>query len=821
LKPSFKFFFCFAVLAALLGLARLGQAAAIGPRSLWDGGATVPVHRFQIFDEDGQVVVPTLPGAMPMSTRYTCGTCHDYKTVAGGFHFNADVPKAKADRPGEPWVWVDRDTGTALPISDRGWTGAWTTKQIGISAWRFAQLFGRNLPGGGMVEPQDLTVDPKARWMTSGAIQIDCLACHNQSPEQDLSERAKQMARENFRWSATAASGLGQVDGMASRLPGSWHPGVPGDPDDPFYAVPPSVTYDKTKFDAKGRFLFNVGRPLDRNCLACHSTASLDAPRWRHSRDVHSEAGIACVDCHRNDLGHDIIRGYEGEAAERRGGSRVAEFTCAGCHLGQSGGAPLSAQDGRLTTPRPLHKGLPPSHLEKLSCTACHSGALPVEDREPALVRASRANRLGIHGQADWTTDDPRIVETVYVKGASGKIEPSRLMWPSFWVKIVQGKAAPLTPDFMAPYAAGILDAPVQGRAVLTLLAQDPNLDGAPVLGVNGKWFAIDPNDQLKIADAKATEKFTGVRWGLAKDGRVGPLYPDFDVKAETLDETVDRALRETLQVLATWSGDGGQPALIYKGTLFRRDRSGRLQREAAPKEDAPDKAATTLSVVLKDAGSKNRAASKAALGAVNANANANVTVGAAPRLAWRGKDGKLRPLVSDFIAGAIVQVVGTGHAFTEAQVAAVLARLQASDKKAVFGYAGAGRLFRLAVDGKSLDALDDPIARPYAWPLAHSVRPAAQALGAKGCTDCHAAFSPFFHATITGQGAIKTNRPALLTHSEGVNIGYVDLLNLSFVARSAFAIFGWAACGVLALILTVFAVGGIERLARWLGGRS
>jgi hypothetical protein len=828
----FKFFFCLTVLAVLPGLARLALAEPIGPRSLWDGGATVPVHRFPIFDEDGQVVVPTLPGSMPMSTRYTCGACHDYKTVAGGFHFNAGVAGAKPGRPGEPWAWVDRDTGTALPISDRGWAGTWTTKQLGISAWRFARLFGRNLPGGGMVEPQDLMVDAKARWMTSGAIQIDCLACHSQSAEQDLSERAKQMARENFRWAATAASGLGQVAGMASRLPGSWHPGVPGDPDDPFYAVPPSVDYDKTKYDATGRFLFDVGRPKDANCLQCHSTASLDSPRWSHSRDVHSEAGIACVDCHHNDLGHAIIRGYEGEAAARRGGSRVAEFSCAGCHLGQGSGAPLAGQGGRMAAPRPFHKGLPPSHLEKLSCTACHSGALPVEDREPALVRASRANRLGIQGRADWTTDDPRIVETVYIKGKNGKIEPSRLMWPSFWVKFSPGVGSqhsfmPLTPDFMMPYAAGILDAPAQGRAVLALLAQDPNLDGEPVLGVNGKWLAIDPNDQLKIADAKISETFMGTRWSLAKDGRVGPLYPDFDVKAETLDDAVAQVLRETLQVLAAWSSDGGQPVLIYKGTLFRRDPSGRLQREAAPKENAPENAVTTLSVVLKNGGSKNRAASKAAPSAVNSNANSNANAndaaGAAPRLAWRGKDGKPRPLVSDFIAESIAQVVGTGHAFTEAQVAAVLARLQAGDKKASFGYIGAGKLFRLAADGKTLDAIDDPLAKPYAWPLAHSVRPAAQALGAKGCMDCHAAFSPFFAATMTGQGAIKTERAAKLTMAglEGVDAHYEGLIGLSLVARSAFEIFGWTACGALALILTVFAIGGLGRLARWLGGRS
>ena len=51
-----------------------------------------------------------------------------------------------------------------------------------------------------------------------------------------------------------------------------------------------------------------------------------------------------------------------------------------------------------------------------------------------------------------------------------------------------------------------------------------------------------------------------------------------------------------------------------------------------------------------------------------------------------------------------------------------------------------------MAEDGEGIETIsyqegDGPLAEaaaPYTWPMAHDVRPARQALGAKGCTDCH-----------------------------------------------------------------------------------
>ena len=67
-----------------------------------------------------------------------------------------------------------------------------------------------------------------------------------------------------------------------------------------------------------------------------------------------------------------------------------------------------------------------------------------------------------------------------------------------------------------------------------------------------------------------------------------------------------------------------------------------------------------------------------------------------------------------------------------------------------------------LQAEGEQLRVLRDlPAAQPYAWPIGHDVRPASQALGAGGCTDCHSPAAPFFFGRATGEGPAITGGPA------------------------------------------------------------
>jgi hypothetical protein len=96
-------------------------------------------------------------------------------------------------------------------------------------------------------------------------------------------------------------------------------------------------------------------------------------------------------------------------------------------------------------------------HLEKLSCTACHSGFLPGDKTE--RVRTARANRLGIHGRAQWDTELPYIMAPVFVRQAGGRIEPHEIMWPAFWGSIKGDKVTPLPLEQVTPVVTALRDA--------------------------------------------------------------------------------------------------------------------------------------------------------------------------------------------------------------------------------------------------------------------------------------------------------------------------------------------------------------------------
>ena len=316
---------------------RPAATAAAGPEQAevqakpvpWGGDRTLPVHLLPLRDENNEPIIPTETNPLPYSARWTCGPCHEYKTVAGGWHFQGPMAET-GGRPGEPWIWVDRATGTALPLSYRKWKGTWDPAAVGLDPWQFTTLFGRHMTGGaraprpdqrsieGAGEPLDAETAPGSRWSVSGTLEANCLACHNASRRQDASEWAKQVMRENFRWAATAASGLGEVGGMASRLKETWDVYDGPNPDDHEWAVVPEVKYKRAEFDSKHRVFFDLNHQADdARCLACHSVTPASAEKFATDRDVHAVAGLKCADCHRNGLDHKILRGYEGEARDK------------------------------------------------------------------------------------------------------------------------------------------------------------------------------------------------------------------------------------------------------------------------------------------------------------------------------------------------------------------------------------------------------------------------------------------------------------------------------------------------------------------------
>lgn len=521
----------------LVILARTGFAQVSKLGDISDGNRSHPVHILDLFDEEGALIRLSDKTPMPFSPKQTCQECHDYGKISSGWHFNATDSEVSSGRRGEPWVLVDPVSATQVPLSHRNWSGTFKPEYFGLSPFFFTEKFGRHLTGGGISEndsnePSDIYM----RWMVSGKAEINCLSCHNAEPAHDQAEYDLQIIQQNYRWAATATSGFATVKGSAKAMPDNYdiYSGATPDISD---AVPPSVEYDKNRFNSKGKVLFDIVREApDQRCYFCHSAKSINESRierWEVDKDVHLAAGLTCVDCHRNGLDHSITRGYEWEA-ENTGNSSVASFSCAGCHL-RDRESPVP-QSGRLGAPYPLHRGLPTVHFEKMTCTACHSGPLPTENAQ--RVKLSRTHALGTYNVKKGDDVVPYILSPVYVRDDDGKITPHRLIWPAYWAFMDGDNISPIAPENVQKITLAFIlkDSLTDSTNIAELLAGNwPQFseiqiirildslktlnpdDGTPVYICGGKLFSAADSTHLTKQDHPAAQPYT---WAFAHDVR-------------------------------------------------------------------------------------------------------------------------------------------------------------------------------------------------------------------------------------------------------------------------------------------------------------
>jgi hypothetical protein len=712
---------------------------------IWDGHRTVPVHNIPLKDEFDQKIIPTEFYPFPYSNKYTCAPCHDYNQIQQGLHFNA-LTSDQDGRPGEPWVWVDMETGTVIPVSYRDWKGVYHPEELGLTFWEFTLLFGTHMTGGGISEPKINERSPLSRWNVSGTLDINCMACHDNSRKQNHSEWAFQILRENFRWASTASSGIGEVGGMASRLPGTWDLYDGPNPDDTEYAVVPYVRYDQSQFNSKHEVFFDINyKPDDERCLACHSVSPASQKQFLAENDVHTSKGLTCVDCHRNDITHTMIRGYEGESAQY-GMPTASDFTCRGCHLRENGSKQENTNVGLLGAPYPTHKTIPPVHLEKLSCTACHSGSLPKNGL--TQVKTSRANRLEISGIARWDLDYPIIQEPVYQRDSNGKLTPHRLIWPSFWGIVQENKIKPLKPSSVKKAAGSRLHPESEAAEILSALASIPQLDETPVFISSGKIYECNVDGGLDASEYSKESPEIKIFWALKKNNSINPLIPDFDSESETMDRDLEYRIQDILEALKSISKRPGEPALVYKNKVYQVT-NGFLEKKEWNREHQ-----------------------------------------IFPKLCWL-QENEMKNLISDFNLNVIIQTSGYSEIFTEEQVKKILESLAKSELPENPGiikdivYVSNGRVFRLNQKG-SLEALKHPAAEPVLWPLAHPVRPLQQSLGINGCSDCHSLNSKFYFAKISGTGPLKTKHHAQRSALSFMEMDWIyqKIFGFSFYAR-------------------------------------
>ena len=267
----------------------------------------------------------------------------------------------------------------------------------------------------------------------------------------------------------------------------------------------PSVKYNKTLFDSKHKAFLDLNyKADDARCLACHSSAPAGQAKRDFDDDVHTAAGLKCAECHRNDISHMMVRGYEGEGALNPAAAGE-DFTCRGCHLGGETADGKTIIPGRMGAPRPIHKGLPEIHFKRLNCTVCHSGPLPA--KETPRVRTARANRLGIFGVADWSTELPSIGEPVYVRDANKKLSPNRVVWPAYWARIADKKPTPLKPADVTAAAGDVLVPETPVIKILAALNGLNEVDGIAVLSYGGRVYEINSDGGLSSNPAEEPAK--------------------------------------------------------------------------------------------------------------------------------------------------------------------------------------------------------------------------------------------------------------------------------------------------------------------------
>ncbi len=339
---------------------------------------------FHLRDKDGEIIDPTkdengnpvdpmrpVPGrGIPraVSTRQTCGLCHPYEKISHGYHFQAGADEMFPPTPAEEGL---------SPHQSPGYFGKWLPlyqrelapksfddpAEIDLTPWEWIVECGICHPGGGPGEfdrgghryDEMLAWDRgisllgdsdyfESAWDKTGVMEADCFMCHLEGYEFSL--RAQHIKKLNYEYAATAAAGFGYVWGSVRN------------------GQQPKVYYDESMFRSDGTVFLHIKRPSDRQCLTCHDLSSSHkrGSSWgtHYMEDVHTEQGVTCTKCHPGDIRHNFAKGSSSSQTVRDD-IDDSMLSCKECHETETMGAPDYE-----------HDWLPPLHLERISCEACH-----------------------------------------------------------------------------------------------------------------------------------------------------------------------------------------------------------------------------------------------------------------------------------------------------------------------------------------------------------------------------------------------------------------------------------------------------------------
>ncbi len=486
-------------------------------------GAHPPI---MLLDAEGNEINPITGdnADQPFSTAMTCGICHDYETITGGYHFQMGwdvVSDTFGVVDAKPWQISNGMMGKWCPLYFRQLAKKEneSADAIDLTVYDFVGFSDGNgspypcgacHPGGGgleydregnrydemMAENPELaeTLDGdyyQSKWHESGVVEADCFVCHLDGYA--FEERTYQLEQGNYKWAVVSGTGYGIVSGSVKR------------------GREPSVVYNTKFFNADGTIKLDVSwPPPDKNCVFCHgqSDSRKRGFSWNdiHNSDVHNSQGISCAACHPSGLDHQFAKG-NARALNVADHLDDTMMDCKECHA-----------DGYLGATVPDHHSVRPSHLERIACEACHipslnlSAVRGVESATGELEFTFRPDSVDDFGEyGTWYPDYERWIEK--------KIYPFNTLVINWWGNYQDGVIYPL---FLR-----------EQEAIWPLYADrvtDDNDDGDPevnrgeeiLAGIEATARGLDGNQ--RFSEIHPVYVKAGTAWHLNEDGVLDTL---------------------------------------------------------------------------------------------------------------------------------------------------------------------------------------------------------------------------------------------------------------------------------------------------------
>jgi formate dehydrogenase gamma subunit len=757
---------------------------------------------FYLRDEYGQIIDPNTDPSVsrPVSTKQTCGACHDYARVTRGYHFQTGKDELReSPKLGQP-VPLDKGPGFYgkwLPLYQRELAPKTFAEpgSVDMTSFEWASDCAICHPGGGPAEydrgwkrydevmggdaGMALALDGDyygARWNETGVIEADCLICHLET--YDYSTRAQQIKKLNFKWAGAAAAGFGAVEGSVKDN------------------QVPKLTYRKELFGPDGKVHLKIRRPSDRACQFCHDMSGVQkrGTGWHthYMQDVHTERGLCCIDCHPGDIRHNFAKGRSSVQTVRDdldGGA----LSCKECH-----------ETRRFNAPDYSHPGLPPVHFNRLSCEACHITRRPFLSARTVDTLTGKA--IELPEQVDPTAGGDRVFGAWWGKVAALDQESIFVAFPRDQINGAAAftigaddairrmlrkadgtpalPAGPVTVKAFVEQQGGMASEEARALMLAVLARTVPLAKPFQAACVFRGTAYVMSGDRLVELDTRLQAKRVGaiseypVTYGLSKQD--GLIYP------------------EGCQLGAFWAWREGGLAK----PLFLNDMKAAWEFLKQARPTLVRDGNETPLAVWDDNNDRWPEA--------NTDEEIGLVAWALNRTAARLKGQPLFYIKGENAHRVIVEDSRPIDAPPEGKP---FLKLREGKDKERFETPFTARVARCE------DPAVQPLARRLSWSITHGVEPATEALGAKGCGDCHSENGHFFYGGVTVDPFGSDGRPVTIPMYKVIGYepvaypGSFDGLRLGAWREQVLKpLSPWIVLGVLGLMLLHFVLFGMHQ---------